>query len=67
MTRVAHGDVSEARVAFDEASGISSFILQTADGRRAECRTTSAVAANRWAREIEERARAEREAREAGG
>lgn len=67
VTRVAHGDVSEARVAFDEASGISSFILQTADGRRAECRTTSAVAANRWAREIEERARAEREAREAGG
>ena len=59
--RVAHGDVSEARVAFDEATGISSFILQMVDGRRVECRVTSAVAANRWAREIEERARAERE------
>ena len=43
--RVAHGDVSEARVAFDEATGISSFILQMVDGRRVECRVTSAVAA----------------------
>jgi hypothetical protein len=66
VTRVSHADTAAAEPVFDEATGHSGFIVTYRDqsgwDRRLECRVDGVVAANRWARELDQRVR-EHEAR----
>lgn len=66
VTKVSHADTAAAEPVFDEATGHSGFIVTYRDqsgwDRRLECRVDGVVAANRWARELDQRVR-EHEAR----
>ena len=77
VRRIPHERIASAKAHFDVESGCSSFVVHYVDQSEAEknkaavqwveCRVDGTVAANRWAQELEQRARRCDAARESDG